>query len=196
MASDTHVARFLNRLLSFSASDVSTRVKLSYLNWVEFEDENIITYSIVLCVGLGVSVILAVVFEVVSSLSSSTLTRLTRGPLRMQCRYATVRACSWVYKRSPWSRASELARRERSVELREASVARRAQTLALDVEIGVCKRLLETLRHSVTAAEDRASELQKEELLLQEILREESQGTGQILPDVFFEKRLNSLGLP
>ncbi|KAJ3834513.1 hypothetical protein F5878DRAFT_664703 [Lentinula raphanica] len=90
------------------------------------------------------------------------------------CYFSVKRTCSWVCRRNPWARLHELERREKAVELEEALVVRQARTLALDVEIGVCKRLLEVLRHSVTSAEDREFELEKDkEALLEEVLREE-----------------------
>ncbi|KAJ3770268.1 hypothetical protein FB446DRAFT_790633 [Lentinula raphanica] len=160
-ASDADMVGLLKRLLSPSDPVDAPRFLRSF-NWI-MDDESmgfVAFLSLALCVVLGVSFVLIVAFKV--------------------CRYISGRACSWVYRCTPWSRASELRRREKDVELREALNARKARTLTLDVEIGVCKGLLETLKHSVAAAEERASELQKEKLLLsQEVLREGNEAPGK-----------------
>ncbi|KAJ3745219.1 hypothetical protein EV361DRAFT_950531 [Lentinula raphanica] len=83
--------------------------------------------------------------------------------------HVTVFACSWLYEHIPGIRNKELERREKALELKEAMVARKARTLALDVEIGVCNRLVKTLKHSLAATEVRKLELENErESLLQD----------------------------
>ncbi|KAJ3762785.1 hypothetical protein EV360DRAFT_66809 [Lentinula raphanica] len=78
------------------------------------------------------------------------------------CYHVTARVCSWIYGCNPWTRMREVKRREKAITLKETMIARQAQNIALDVEIGVCKRLSEILRHSVTSAEERQSVLEKE----------------------------------
>ncbi|KAJ3830926.1 hypothetical protein F5878DRAFT_668156 [Lentinula raphanica] len=98
------------------------------------------------------------------------------------CYCAAARTCSWVYRCNPWTRIYELERREKAMQLQEAMVARQMQSLALDVEIGVCKRLSEILKRSVASAEDREFELEKEkECLLEETFRDERDAPDQTL---------------
>ncbi|KAJ3762555.1 hypothetical protein EV360DRAFT_66951 [Lentinula raphanica] len=95
-----------------------------------------------------------------------------------ECYGATVKACSWVCK--PWTRISELEQREKvierwekvieqrekTVDLKETLITRQAQNLSLDVEIGVCKCLLEILRHDMKSMEEKTSALEKEKASL------------------------------
>ncbi|KAJ3816956.1 hypothetical protein F5878DRAFT_646674 [Lentinula raphanica] len=98
------------------------------------------------------------------------------------CYRVTARTCSWLHGCNPWARIHELEKREKAIEAQEVLVARQARSLVLDAEIGVCNRLLEIFRQSMTSAEDRAEALETEkELLLLEVLRDERNATEQKL---------------
>ncbi|KAJ3764238.1 hypothetical protein EV360DRAFT_77656 [Lentinula raphanica] len=105
------------------------------------------------------------------------------------CYNVTVKAYAWACK--PWTRIREfeqrkkvverwekvIERREKAIELKETLIAHQAQNLALDVEIGVCKRLLDILKHSVKSTEEKTSALEKEkESLLHEVRSDVDRG--------------------
>ncbi|KAJ3968520.1 hypothetical protein EV361DRAFT_925423 [Lentinula raphanica] len=91
MASDADMVGFLKRLLSYSDPVDALRF-LRSSDWImSMDDESMglaAFLSLALCVALGVSFVFIVVFKV--------------------CRYVAGRVCSWVYRCTPWSRASEL----------------------------------------------------------------------------------------
>ncbi|KAJ3714853.1 hypothetical protein C8R42DRAFT_646294 [Lentinula raphanica] len=208
MASDADTAGFFKRIFSQSSSEPLDTPAPRWTPPVRYKDtiEDFSEDLSLLLIG-GYCVVMAIVFVVV---------------------FVIPRACSLVYKLSPWGRALErerqkkateleleqrkkateleleqrkkatelelerrkrdreleLKRREGEIdcELKEASKARRARVLALDAEIGVCKRLLEIFRGSVTSQEDRVLELEKEkESLSQEALREEREALDKKL---------------
>ncbi|KAJ3770421.1 hypothetical protein FB446DRAFT_705446 [Lentinula raphanica] len=95
----------------------------------------------------------------------------------------------WYYDRLPETRYKELdclekeiELREEEIELKEAKIAQEARSVVIDVEIGVCKRIVENLQPILTNAEVRKLELEREkELLLQEIsLRDNRQALDEI----------------
>ncbi|KAJ3709912.1 hypothetical protein C8R42DRAFT_649097 [Lentinula raphanica] len=104
-----------------------------------------------------------------------------------------VRVFHWICGCIPWGRAFELGRlRERDVVLKEALNARQARTHSLEIEIEVCKRLLETLNDLVSSAEDRVLELEEEkELLLRVTVRAEGETLDQKLNTFLSSERDN-----
>ncbi|KAJ3833105.1 hypothetical protein F5878DRAFT_665940 [Lentinula raphanica] len=164
MASHDKIARFLQGL--FSALNVADPLLFAESPGDKHGTDFIVYFGAWVCIAFGVAIILAVILKA--------------------SRYAAAQACSWIYMVGPWSKASELEQREkvselelrerasrlelreRAVELKEVLNARQAQALALDIDIGVTKRVLEILKDSVSIEEDRASELEKKKDLLSE----------------------------
>ncbi|KAJ3752703.1 hypothetical protein EV360DRAFT_88490 [Lentinula raphanica] len=140
----------------FSSADPGDTTPVSTSSsWAHGETARVFTaVGVVICFALGLKLIIICVLKV--------------------CYYAAATACAWIYRCVMWSRIRELERREKAVELKETMNACQARTLSLDIEIGVCKRLLEIFRGSVTSQEDRVLELEKEkELVWQELLCDE-----------------------
>lgn len=93
----------------------------------------------------------------------------------------TMKVYSWIFGDFPWAtRLVLLEQREKAVSGKEAMIVQQTQSLQLDVEIALYKRLAGVLEHSAATSRDKASDLEMEkELFVDELIRGVRDSSGQ-----------------
>ncbi|KAJ3809521.1 hypothetical protein F5876DRAFT_77681 [Lentinula aff. lateritia] len=117
--------------------------------------------SIMICLMLGITTLVVCSYKVVWAM--------------------TMNVYSWIFGYFPWAtRLVVLEQREKAISGKEAMIVQQTQTLQLDIEIALYKRLAGVLERSAATARDKASDLEMEkELLVDELIRGVRDISGQ-----------------
>ncbi|KAJ3876213.1 hypothetical protein F5051DRAFT_429938 [Lentinula edodes] len=117
--------------------------------------------SIIVCLMLGITTLVGCSYKVVCAMM--------------------MKVYSWIFGYFPWAtRLVLLEQREKAVSGKEAIIVQQTQTLQLDVEIALYKRLAGVLERSAATARDKASDLEMEkELFVDELIRGVRDTSGQ-----------------
>ncbi|KAJ3875414.1 hypothetical protein F5051DRAFT_442429 [Lentinula edodes] len=108
--------------------------------------------SVIICLMLGFPILVGYTYKVLC--------------------YVTTQTYSWMFGYFSWTTSLVvLAQREKAVARKEVMILQQTQTLQLDVEIALYKRLAGVLERSAATARDRASDFEIEkELFVEELI--------------------------
>ncbi|KAJ4492368.1 hypothetical protein C8R41DRAFT_919923 [Lentinula lateritia] len=117
--------------------------------------------SIIICLMLGMTSLIGCSYKLVCAM--------------------TMKVYSWIFGDFPWAtRLVLLKQREKAVSGKEAMIVQQTQSLQLDVEIALYKRLVGVLERSAATSRDKASDLEMEkELFVDELIRGVCDISGQ-----------------